>query len=279
MRPARRPTRPPKAAAVDARHFERSTVDDLRERRWLRLHVLLIGLLSLAICWGVSRGLDAAGVDSLAWRPLLALWLSYPLYLGLMALWARWLLSHDDAGLDAGLDVDPGGGLADAADVLVNAPGSVFRSGGGGDFGGGGASASFDAPVDTSLNAAGEVFSQTVSKTVGASFEADEAVVIAVPIAIVVGVALGLAFGLGLLVFGLFGVEVLLGVAVELAFASFGGALAWRARREGWLLHALRRTLLPMLALSVVTAAVGWALHHWVPEAHTVPQALRLLWP
>lgn len=262
-------TRSRRPAAFDARHFERTTVDDLRARRWLRLHVLMIGTVTLALCWGVSRGLDALGVDSLAWRPLLALWLSYPLYLGLMALWARWLLSRDEGSLD----VDPGSALVDAADALANAPGSVFRSGGGGDFGGGGASGDFDAP----LEAVGEVVGQTVGKTVEVSLHAEEGAIIAVPIAVVVGVALGLAFGMGLLVFGLFGVEVLLGVAVEIAFASFGGALAWRARREGWLLHALRRTLLPMGALSLFTAAVGWALHHWVPQAATVPQALRLL--
>lgn len=108
---------------------------------------------------------------------------------------------------------------------------------------------------------------------------ADEGVVVVVPLALVIGVALAIAAGLGLLVFGLFGVEVLLGIAVEIAFASVGGALAWRARREGWLRHALRRTFTPMLGLSAVTAAAGWALHHWLPQAHTVPQALRLLWP
>ena len=118
--------------AVEAWHFERATVADLRERRWLRVHALLIGGVSLALCWAVSRGLDAAGVDSLAWRPVLALWISYPLYIGLIALWARWLLSHDDSGLD----VDPGG-LVDGADALVRAPGSVFQSGGGGDSVGG----------------------------------------------------------------------------------------------------------------------------------------------
>jgi hypothetical protein len=45
---------------------------------------------------------------------------------------------------------------------------------------------------------------------------------------------------------GLFGVEVLIGVAVEIAFASAGGALALKAQREGWLGHAVRRTLGPM---------------------------------
>ncbi|HEX5688166.1 MAG TPA: hypothetical protein VFY73_29460 [Ideonella sp.] len=249
--------RRPSRDAVDAFHFEQATCADLRERRWLRLHVLMIGGVSLALCWAVSRGLDAAGVDSLAWRPLLALWLSYPLYLGLMALWARWLLSREEGEVDD---------LLDAADGLADASGSVFRSGGGGDFGGGGASGDF--------GAAGDVVGG-VGDALGA---ADEGLVIAVPLAIVVGVAMAIGAGLGLLVFGLFGVEVLLGVAVEIAFASVGGALAWRARREGWLAHALRRTFLPMLGLSAVTAAAGWALHHWLPQAHTVPQALRLLW-
>lgn len=257
---------------VEAWHFERATVADLRERRWLRLHALLIGGVSLAICWVMSRVLDAAGVDSLAWRPVLALWLSYPLYIGLIALWARWLLSHDDSGPD----VDPGD-LVDAADALVNAPGSVFRSGGGGDFGGGGASGDFGG-ADGVGDAAGEVLGKTL-EGVGAALDADEGVVIVVPLAVVIGVAAALAAGLGLLVFGLFGVEVLLGVAVEIAFASFGGALAWRAQREGWLTHVLRRTLRPMLVLTALTVAAGWGLHHWVPQAQTVPQALRLLWP
>lgn len=260
-----------RSAASEARRFEQATVADLRARRWLRLHVLLLGGASLGICWAVSRGLDAVGVDSLAWRPLLALWVSYPLYLGLMALWARWLLSGDRG--DVG-DVSPGD-LGDAADALIDAPGSVFRSGGGGDFGGGGASAGFDGPAD----AIGEAVGQAVDGVGGALDAADEGIVAVVPLAIVVGVAVAMAVGLGLLVFGLFGVEVMLGVAVEIAFASVGSALAWRAQREGWIGHALRRTLLPMLGLSAVTAAAGWALHHWVPQAHTLPQALRLLWP
>jgi hypothetical protein len=239
--------------ASEAWRFEQATVAELRARRWLRLHVLLLGGVSLGVCWAVSRGLDAVGVDSLAWRPLLALWVSYPLYLGLLALWARWLLSRETG--DGG-DIDAGD-LVDAADQLIDAPGSVFRAGGGGDFGGGGASGDFDGALDA----------------------ADEGIVVVVPLMVVVAVAVAMAVGLGLLVFGLFGVEVLLGVAVEIAFASVGSALAWRAQREGWLSHALRRTFWPMLGLSAVIAAAGWALHHWLPQAHTVPQALRLLWP
>jgi hypothetical protein len=103
--------------------------------------------------------------------------------------------------------------------------------------------------------------------------EADEAV----PVLVVIGVALSLAAALGFAVFGLFGVDVLLGVAVELAFASMGGALAWRAQREGWLMHALRRTTAPVLGLAASTALAGALLHHWLPQARTLPEALRLL--
>ena len=85
------------------------------------------------------------------------------------------------------------------------------------------------------------------------------------------------AAGLGIAIFGLFGIEVLLGVAVEVAFASAGGALAWRARREGWLAHSLSRTWAPMLAVLIVAAGTGAAIDRWLPQAHSLPQALRLL--
>ena len=82
---------------------------------------------------------------------------------------------------------------------------------------------------------------------------------------------------LGVAVFGLFGTDVLLGVAVEIAFASAGGALAYRARREGWLGHALGRTGWPMLLLLLMVGLLGLVIDHWLPQAHSLPQAVRLL--
>jgi len=72
-------------------------------------------------------------------------------------------------------------------------------------------------------------------------------------------------------------VEVLLGVAVEIAFAAAGGALAFRARREGWLLHATGRTWRPMLALLIVVALLGATIDYWLPQAGSLPQTLRML--
>jgi len=106
---------------------------------------------------------------------------------------------------------------------------------------------------------------------------ADEGAAVVVPLAVVIGIAVLIATGLSVAVFGLFGVEVLLGVAVEIAFAAAGGALAFRARREGWLLHATGRTWRPMLALIVVAALLGAVIDHWLPQAGSLPQAIRLL--
>jgi hypothetical protein len=106
---------------------------------------------------------------------------------------------------------------------------------------------------------------------------ADEGAVVVVPIALAIGVAVALASALGFAVFGLFGVEVLMGVAVEIAFASAGGALALKAQREGWLGHAVRRTIIPMAVVLALTVMTGLAIHRWLPEAKTLPQAVKTL--
>jgi hypothetical protein len=110
-----------------------------------------------------------------------------------------------------------------------------------------------------------------------AAGSADEGIVVIVPLAVVVGVAALIASALGVAVFGMFGIEVLLGVAVEIAFAAAGGALAFRAGREGWLQHATSRTAWPMIALVLLSVALGAAIDHWLPQANSLPQAVRAL--
>lgn len=255
--------------------FERQVRADLRERRWLRVHVTSIGLVTFGVLWGLSHALLRSGVDSMALRHALALVGAYVVYLGLLGLWARWLLSrHEADGGDLGsLDL-PGGSGGGSPD----APG--FGSGGGGDFGGGGASGSFDVGGDAG-SALAELGAQGGRKVLGAAVEvggsADEGAIVLVPLALLVGVALLLAAAFGVAVFGLFGAEVLLGVAVEIAIASASGALAFKAQREGWLGHALRRTVVPLLIVLAATVGTGLLLAHWLPDAATLPQALRQL--
>jgi len=82
---------------------------------------------------------------------------------------------------------------------------------------------------------------------------------------------------LSFVVFGLFGVEVLLAVAVEVAIASVGGALAYKAGAEGWLGAAWRRTRAAALIGLLVLVTLGAAIDHWLPEARSLPHAVRLL--
>jgi hypothetical protein len=70
---------------------------------------------------------------------------------------------------------------------------------------------------------------------------------------------------------------VLLGVAVEIVLASAGGAVAYKARREGWLQHAVRRTFAPFAAILVLTALAGLAVDQLLPSARSLPQAVRML--
>lgn len=244
-------------------NFERNVRADLHQRRWVRVHVMLIGLVTFGVLWGMSHALMHAGVGSMALRHGIALLGAYLFYLGLLWLWARWLLSREDGELDLDLG-DPGlPDMTSAGECAGDVP--VFQSGGGGDFGGGGASGSFDAP--------GEVVSAAADALDGA----DEGAIVLVPVALVVGVAVLLGLGIGFAVFGLFGIEVLIGVAVEIAFASAGGALALKAQREGWLGHAVRRTVAPMAIVLAVTVLTGLAVARWLPEASTLPQAIGLL--
>lgn len=234
-------------AGADADRFERGVRADLQRRRWLRVHAFLLGLLCFLASWAISAWLWRAGLNGLALRWSIALGGAYLVFLGLLWLWCRWLLSRGEADGDLPLD---------GIDALVPSR----RGGGGVECG------------DSGLEA-GDL-AEGALEVVGA---ADEGALVAVPLMVVLGVAMLIASGLSVAVFGLFGVEVLLGVAVEIAFAAAGGALAFRARREGWLRHATGRTWRPMLALIVVAALLGAVIDHWLPQAGSLPQAIRLL--
>jgi len=250
----------------------------LHEQRWMRLHIVLIALCTFLLCWGSSSLLMRAGVEHLAVRYGLATLLTYLGYVALLRLWGAYLLRRDDGVADGSLD---------AADVAIDvadlvwprsgstggAPSPVVRSGGGGDFGGAGTSAHFDGPGTQTLKDWGPSLGD-VGDALGS---ADEGAVVIVPLAVVVGLALLLSTAFGVAVFGLFGVEVLTAVAVEIALASAGGALAVKAQREGWLSLTLRKTAGPMALVCGATVAMGALLEAFVPQVNTLPAAIRLL--
>lgn len=236
----------------------------LRRERWLRLHLLLIALCTLA-CLVLGGGLlRAAGIESLAWRYAVLLPLTYGVYLGPLRLWAAYLLSREQTGPD---------GLDAATELpMARHGGSAepeFQSGGAGDFGGGGARGDFSED-DGEL---GEAALKTGVEALGAL---DEGAVVALPLLAVVAIA-GLLGGLlGAGVFVLFGVKVLLAVAVEVALAALAGGFAWRHQREGWLSRAVGHTWRAALASQLLGVALGATVDHWLPGARSLPHALSL---
>lgn len=251
------------------RQWSQQLRQDLRSQYALRAHVFVIASLSLAGLLLVSALLRWAGIEALAWRYAAALPLSYLLYLGLLRLWADFLLGKrkwDGDGLDLAPDVSgihTGGAHT----------GGGFSSGGGGDFGGAGASGDFS-------EAAADLDQETLSlsgKALGAVGDADEGAVVAVPLIAVLAIMGLLAALLGTAVFMLFGVEILMTVALEVALASAAGGMAYRAERSGWLGRALGHTWRGALATLVLGVALGLAIDHWLPAADSLPQALHML--
>lgn len=247
----------------------------LRQRHWLRLHVACIALLTLAATWLASALLMHAGMTSLAARYAIALPLGYGFYLLLLRAWAGSLLSRreSDAGIDIGDPGLPGDTSGSSASTGGGTGGDAWHGDGGGDFAGGGADASWDAGDSPVSELAGQALEGAGSVLEGA----DEGAVVAIPFIVVLGLLALLAglFGVGL--FALFGVDVLVAVAVELLLASAAGSLAYKGFAEGWLGRALRHTWRGALGALVLAVLLGLVIDHYLPAAHSLPDALYLL--
>lgn len=213
----------------------------LKSHRWLRLHVTLIAMCCLGCLWLSGALLRVAGVESLALRFGLSLAVTYVLYLGLLRLWAAYLLSRND-----GTAAD----VVDVVDLGLDIASTGARAGG--------------HALDVVELAAG----------------ADEGAVVLLPLAAVVAMALALAAVLGMGLTLLFGVEVLLAVSVEVALAALAGGIAWRHQRQfgrdGWLRCALQHTWMGALLMLALGVGLGAALDRWVPQAESLPHAVRL---
>lgn len=218
--------------------------------------------------WVVSHLQMLAGVDSLALRYFITLGAGYAAYLLLVRLWAAMLLGREtilDAALDMPLpDIPQGGGSGS------NAP---LRAGGGGDFGGGGASADFAdvaSPVPDGL-------SEVAGGALEAAASADEGAIVVVPVVAVFLIGCAIFFGAGALALLYFGWEVLLTVAVELAFSYAAARTAVRVTREGWASAALRLTWKPLAGALCCAVLLGATIDWFMPSANSLPQALRII--
>ncbi|SFU74654.1 hypothetical protein SAMN05216350_104324 [Polaromonas sp. YR568] len=247
---------------------------ELRRRHSLRLHGLCIGLVTMGLMWGVSHLQMVMGMESLAWRYLITLGSGYLAYLLVIRLWAAQLLGRDKRSSSA-----DGGG--DVPDLFSNLPdfqgggggGSSphFQSGGGGDFGGGGASGDF------SVGDVGGGLGDVASGALDAVGGADEGAVVVIPVLAIFLIGVAVFFGAGALMLMFFGWEVLLTVAIELAFSYVSARAAVRVVREGWVSAVIRLTWKPLVGAIACAVALGAAIDYFIPAANSLPQAVKLI--
>lgn len=221
--------------------------------------------------WATAHLQMLMGSDSLALRYAVTLGVGYLAYLGVLRLWAAALLGGGEASLDVPADLplpDLGcGGVSMPDPGLPN-----FSAGGGGDFGGGGATADFSDAAGASIDA-GDVASGALEVAAGS----DEGAVVVIPVVVVFLVGMAVLFGAGSLLMLYFGSEALLAVAVEIAFGYVSARTAVRVLREGWLSAVLRLTWKPLLGALFCAVALGALIDTFLPQAHSLPQAIKAI--
>ena len=246
----------------------------ISHRGFPRLFMLLLIMLAASLGLLASAWMLRHGWHNMGLRYGLALACGYLLYLLLVRLWAGCMLRRDwDAG-DAGSDVPGFSGKSGSADTADTAG---FESGQGGSYGGGGAGGHWGdgaavpdiAPASSGL----ELPDVDVSGLDGL----DEGAVVLVPVLLIFAVLLVAVTGMGSLVWLVFGADLFLTVAVEVAFALLMTRTLYVVEREGWLPAALRISWKPVLGALVAAVSLGLLADWLFPQADTLAQVLRSL--
>lgn len=243
-------------------------------RLQMSLLVALTGLAGLLASFLMLH----AGVDAMGIRYPLATGVAYGVFLALLWLWLR---TRAEDWVDGSLDVPDftsggsgGGGTTPGTGVDV-----PDIPAGGGDFGGGGASSSFqfdDSLPSPSLpdvggDGVGKI-GEAVGEVVGG---ADEG---AIPLALILLVA---ALAAVLLLASLYVIYLAPALFAELLVDGALSASLYRRMRglqtRHWLESALRRTALPFLLTAIGLGLVGHGLHALAPEAHSVGEVVRIV--
>ena len=242
------------------------------QRHSLRWHAFWIGLLTLLSMSVASLLLRHNFPDgALGIRFAIVVGIGYAAYLLLVRLWAGYMSRRNNSDSSAGDIPTP--------DLPLGSSGSEtgpcapsFEPGGGGDFGGGGAQASFDTP-----DAVGEVGEKLLSGAAEVAGAADEGAVVIVPVVAVLALLMLAFTGAGLMLSLLFGIEVLLAVTVELAIAVTAGRTIYRVAAEHWLTVAVQLTWKPMLGVVLCAMATGFIADHFFPGAQSAMEVVRQL--
>ncbi|WPG38018.1 hypothetical protein [Variovorax sp. EBFNA2] len=229
------------------RLWETQVERDLHRDHSLRTHGLLIGTFTLLLMWGVSAlQMHLLHVESLAIRYLVTLGVGYVGYLCVLRWWAQRLVERRTE-FEAPEDL---GGTTEGADDPGCAPDATDG---------------------------GSALSDVASGALDAAGSADEGAIIVVPVLAIFLLCVAVVLGAGSLVLLYFSWDALLAVAIEVAFSYVSARAAVRVAREGWLMAAVRLTWKPLLGAVICAVALGALIDHFMPQVHSLPEAVRVL--
>ena len=257
--------RSPRRRWTSVRLTARDVAHDLEQRHSLRWHGLCIGILTLLGMLLAAWLQKQAGVHLLSVRYAITLAVGYGIYLLVLRWWAARLLDDEEHG-----SADAGDALDVAVDVADLAR-SVPRSGG---------PRTPEMPrmsdvADSAESSKG--LGDLASGALDGLGGADEGAVVIIPVVAIFLIGAAILAGAGALAMLFFSWDVLLAVAVELAFSVAAARVATRVEREGWLTAAVRLTWKPLLGALLCTVLLGATIDHFLPQVDSLPEAVRVL--
>ena len=257
--------RSPRRRWTSVRLTARDVAHDLEQRHSLRWHGLCIGTLTLLGMLLAAWLQKQAGVHLLSVRYAITLAVGYGIYLLVLRWWAARLLDQEEHG-----SADAGDALDVAVDVADLAR-SVPRSGG---------PRTPEMPrmsdvADSAESSRG--LGDLASGALDGLGSADEGAVVIIPVVAIFLIGAAILAGAGALAMLFFSWDVLLAVAVELAFSVAAVRVATRVEREGWLTAAVRLTWKPLLGALLCAVLLGATIDHFLPQVDSLPEAVRML--
>jgi uncharacterized membrane protein YgcG len=243
---------------------------DLEQHSYPRLSLFLIVAISAAAAFLCSFALLRLGVEAMWVRYAVSLTLAYAVFLGCLWVWMR-VREYADA---AGNILDPSAGDSSALCVAR----SPFE-GGGGKFGGGGASGSFDSATRQLSRTPNFGKASTRSDSPGIADIADvgEAAPLVLVVLAVVGVV-ALLVASSSVVWLISGAPAFLAeLLVDLAIARGLYKRMHGAYPRSWFKTAIEHTLKPFVGLSLLCIAFAAAAQWSYPEVQSIGQLVPKL--
>ncbi len=258
--------RSPRRRWISVRLTARDVAHDLEQRHSLRWHGLCIGTLTLLGMLLAAWLQKQAGVHLLSVRYAITLAVGYGIYLLVLRWWAaRLLMTRRSAA--APMRAMPWmwrwtWPIWPAQCPAVAAP----------------AAPEMPRMSDVADSAeSGKGLGDLASGALDGLGGADEGAVVIIPVVAIFLIGAAILAGAGALAMLFFSWDVLLAVAVELAFSVAAVRVATRVEREGWLTAAVRLTWKPLLGALLCAVLLGATIDHFLPQVDSLPEAVRML--